>query len=69
MEILDATILASPRASPTPRLSAEVHASWREELSDHACLSVLAAGTSRRCGLCRPHQLRNLPRDAWADLR
>eukprot|EP00969_Alexandrium_andersonii_P162358 7175873-Alexandrium_andersonii.AAC.1 len=47
----------------------EASASWRCDLSGHACLIAKAAEVSRRCGDCPPHRLRQLPPEAWAELR
>eukprot|EP00969_Alexandrium_andersonii_P049479 2171799-Alexandrium_andersonii.AAC.1 len=49
--------------------SMEADASWRRDLSDHACLIVRAVEGTRRRGDCPPRRLRQLPPEAWADLR
>eukprot|EP00969_Alexandrium_andersonii_P347674 15372086-Alexandrium_andersonii.AAC.1 len=47
----------------------EAEVSWHRDLSDHACLVAQPAGVARSRGDCPPHRLRQLPPDAWADLR
>eukprot|EP00969_Alexandrium_andersonii_P099026 4368703-Alexandrium_andersonii.AAC.1 len=47
----------------------EAAASWRRDLSDHACMVAWPSTETRRRGDCPPRSLRQLPADAWAELR